>query len=108
MSKLFAAFLGLMLGLWQLRDVIAGIFEGDKLAPGEKIKHQFFFWSSHADLVLMTIGLEGWTDQAPAAVAALIERTAANLGAPYHSTAGRYGCARRVRMVTMRFFWRTA
>jgi hypothetical protein len=34
MSKLFAAFLCLMLGLWQLRDVIAGIFEGDKLATG--------------------------------------------------------------------------
>ena len=32
MSKLFAAFLGLVLGLWQLRDVIAGVLEGDKLA----------------------------------------------------------------------------
>jgi hypothetical protein len=28
-------------------------------APGEKIKHQYFFRSSHAELVLMTIGKEG-------------------------------------------------
>jgi hypothetical protein len=32
--------------------------------------------------VLSAIDLDGWTDQAPAAVAELIERTAASLGAP--------------------------
>jgi hypothetical protein len=42
----------------------------------------FYFKPSHADLVLLTIGLDGWTDQAPAAVAGAIERTAATVGAP--------------------------
>jgi hypothetical protein len=56
-----------------------------EIAPGEKIKHQFFFRPSHAELVHLTIGLDGWIDQQPAALAALIERTAANLGAPYSS-----------------------
>ncbi len=56
-------------------------------APGETIKHRFFFRPSHADLVLMTIEREGVTDQAPAAVAAQIERAAATLGAPYQTPA---------------------
>jgi hypothetical protein len=37
--------------------------------------------------VLTTIDLEGWTDQQPGAVAALIERTAATLGTSYQSPA---------------------
>jgi hypothetical protein len=53
--------------------------------PGEKIKRQFYFKPSHADLLLLTIGLDGWTDQALAALAALIERAAAKLGAPYQT-----------------------
>jgi hypothetical protein len=32
MSKLFAAFLGLMLGLRKLRDVVAGVLKGDEAA----------------------------------------------------------------------------
>jgi hypothetical protein len=56
-----------------------------EIAPGEKIKRQFFFRPTHADLLLLTIALDGWTDQQPAAVAALIERTAATLGAPFQT-----------------------
>ncbi len=52
-------------------------------APGETVKHRFYFKASHAELVLLTIAQDGWTDQQPAVVAALIERTAATLGAPY-------------------------
>jgi hypothetical protein len=52
------------------------ITEGEP-APGETVKHRFYFKPSHAELLLATIDLEGVTDQAPAAVAALIERTAA-------------------------------
>ena len=55
--------------------------------PGETIEHQLYFKPSHADLVLMTLGLEGWTDQAPAAVAAQIEQAAATLGARYYALA---------------------
>jgi hypothetical protein len=43
------------------------------LARCEKIVRQFYFKKSHAELVLATIDKEGATDQAPAAVAALIE-----------------------------------
>jgi hypothetical protein len=36
-------------------------------APGETIERRLYFKPSHAELVLSTIDLEGWTDQAPAA-----------------------------------------
>jgi hypothetical protein len=45
----------------------------------------FYFKPSHAELVLSAIDLDGWTDQSAAAVAALIERTAAAMGAPYQT-----------------------
>jgi hypothetical protein len=63
---------------------------GGEIAPcrGERIRRQFFFKPSHADLVLMTIDREGVTDQAPAAVAALIERAAATVAAAYQSPDG--------------------
>jgi hypothetical protein len=54
-------------------------------AEGEKIKRQFFFKPSHAELVLMTIGKEGLSGKPPAVLAALIERTAAMLGAPFQT-----------------------
>lgn len=45
----------------------------------------FYFKATHLDLVLATIDLDGWTELAPADVSALIERTAANLGAPFQT-----------------------
>jgi hypothetical protein len=60
---------------------------GRRAAPGETIESRLYFKPSHAELVLSTIDLEGWTDHQPAAVAALIERAAASLGAPYHTLA---------------------
>jgi hypothetical protein len=54
--------------------------------PGETIERRLYFKPSHAELVISTIDLlEGWTDQAPAAVAASIEQAAATLGAPVHA-----------------------
>jgi hypothetical protein len=55
------------------------------LARCEKIARQFYFRATHAELVLATIDREGATDQAPAAVAAQIERTATALGASHVS-----------------------
>jgi hypothetical protein len=52
-------------------------------AAGEKIRHQFYFRPSHAELLLLTIGREGLAGKPAAALAALIERTAAMLGARY-------------------------
>jgi hypothetical protein len=55
-----------------------------KIAPGEPVAHRYHFKASHAELVLATIGHEGCTDQLAAApLAALVERTAATLGASY-------------------------
>jgi hypothetical protein len=56
-------------------------------APGEAIERRLYFKPSHAELVLSAIDLDGGTDQAPAAVVALIEQTAAMLGAPLHTSA---------------------
>jgi hypothetical protein len=53
------------------------ITEGEP-APGEKIKHRFYFKSSHAELVLVTIDVEGLSGKPLAAVAGAIERAAAN------------------------------
>jgi hypothetical protein len=51
-------------------------------APGETIA-RYFFKPSHIDLVLGAAGLaDGPIDKAPAAVAGLIEKTAATMGAP--------------------------
>jgi hypothetical protein len=55
-------------------------------APGETIERRLYFKPSHAELVLSAIKVEGWTDQPSAAVVALIERTAANLGAPFRTS----------------------
>jgi len=57
------------------------ITEGEP-APGEKIKRQFYFKPSHAELVLMTIDKEGLSGKPAAAVAGAIEQAAATLGAP--------------------------
>jgi hypothetical protein len=54
---------------------------GRRAAPGETIESRLYFKPSHAELVLSTIDLEGWTDHQPAAVAALIERAAAQASA---------------------------
>lgn len=56
-----------------------------EIPPGERIKHQFFFRPSHAELLLMTIDKEGVTGKQAAALAALIEQAAAKLGAPYQT-----------------------
>jgi hypothetical protein len=56
-------------------------------APGDTIERRFYFKPSHAELVLSTIDLEGWTDHQPAAVAAQIERAATTLGASFHTLA---------------------
>ncbi len=62
--------------------------DGDgEIAPGEPVACRYYFKASHAELVLMTIGKEGVTDQAPAALAEAIERTAAMLGAPHQTPA---------------------
>jgi hypothetical protein len=54
------------------------ITEGEP-APGEKIKRQFYFRATHADLVLMTIDKEGLSDQPPAA--SKTQRRSRRLGA---------------------------
>jgi hypothetical protein len=59
------------------------IMTGGEPGPGEAIERRLYFKPSHAELVLTTISLDGWTDQQPAAVAALVERTATTLGAPF-------------------------
>lgn len=56
-----------------------------ELAPSETIKHRFYFKPSHAELVLATIDLDGLSGKPPAALATLIERAAANLGAPFQT-----------------------
>jgi hypothetical protein len=55
-------------------------------APGEIIQHRYFFKSSsHVDLLLATIGQDGMSGQPAAALAALIEQTAAMLGARWQT-----------------------
>lgn len=56
---------------------------GGEIAPGEKIKWQFYFKPSHTEL--MTIDKEGLSGKPAGAVAALIEQAAAKLGAPYQT-----------------------
>ena len=78
------------------------ITEGEP-APGEKIKRQFYFKSSHTELVLMMIDLEGLSGKPPAALVGAIEQAAAKLGAPYQ-TAGelRAEAERQVAEITAR------
>jgi hypothetical protein len=78
------------------------ITEGEP-AEGEKIKRQFYFKSSHAELVLMMIDLEGLSGKPPAALVGAIEQAAAKLGAPYQ-TAGelRAEAERQVAEITAR------
>jgi hypothetical protein len=63
------------------------ITEGEP-AEGEKIKHQYFFKPSHAELVLVMIDVEGLSGKPLAAVAGAIEQAATKLGAPYETAAG--------------------
>ena len=57
-------------------------------APGEAIAQQYYFKPSHIELVLGAASLaDGPIDQSPDAVAALIERTAVAMGAPYQTAA---------------------
>lgn len=56
------------------------------LAPGEKIAQLYYFKPTHLDLVLGAAGLGcDPIEQPPDAVAALIERTARRMGAPYET-----------------------
>ncbi|WP_426442028.1 hypothetical protein [Bradyrhizobium genosp. P] len=70
-------------------------------APGEI---RYFFKPSHLDLVLGAAGLgTDPIDEAPAAVAELIERTAAAIGAPFNTAAEiRAAAAVEVEKVTAR------
>jgi hypothetical protein len=55
-------------------------------APGETIAKQYYFKPSHIELVLGAAGLaDGPIRQPPAVVAALIERTARRMHAPYET-----------------------
>jgi hypothetical protein len=65
----------------------AGSHTGDQPAPGETIEHRLYFKPSHAEFVLSAIDVEGWTDQQPVAVVALIEQAAATLGARHYALA---------------------
>jgi hypothetical protein len=56
-------------------------------APGEKTIARYFFKPSHVDLVLGAAGLGGPIDEAPAAVAARIEKTAVAMHAPFETAA---------------------
>jgi hypothetical protein len=57
-------------------------------APGEKIAKLYYFKPSHIELVLGAAGLgAGPIDEVPAAVAALLEKTARSMGAPYETAA---------------------
>jgi hypothetical protein len=59
---------------------------GGEPAPGEKIKHQFFFKPLHIELLLSAAGLDDAPiNQAPDAIAALLEKAARRMGAPYET-----------------------
>jgi hypothetical protein len=59
---------------------------GGEPAPGETTIARYFFKPLHIELVLGAAGLaDSPIDDAPAAVAALIERTARRMGAPYET-----------------------
>src|SRR5260370_41999594 len=59
-----------------------------QFAPGETIERRLYFKPSHVELVLGAAGLaDGPIDQPPDAVAALIERAARSMGAPYETEA---------------------
>jgi hypothetical protein len=61
---------------------------GGEPAPGEKIEHRFYFKPLHIELLLGAAGLtDAPIDQPPDAVAALIEKTAKSMGAPYETGA---------------------
>src|SRR5258706_12327099 len=56
------------------------------IAPGEAIAQQYYFKRSHIELVLGAAGLtDSPINQSPDAVAALIERTARSMHAPYET-----------------------
>jgi hypothetical protein len=57
-------------------------------APGETIAQLYYFKRSHLELVLGAAGLaDGPINQPPDAVAALIEKTARSMGAPFQTAA---------------------
>src|SRR5216684_6011009 len=59
---------------------------GAQCAPGETIERRLYFKPSHVELVLGAAGLaDGPIDQPPDAVAALIEKTARSMHAPYET-----------------------
>jgi hypothetical protein len=61
---------------------------GGEPAPGEKIERQYYFKASHIELVLGAAGLtDGPIDQPPATIAALVERTARSMQAPFQTAA---------------------
>ncbi|HXB80462.1 MAG TPA: hypothetical protein VNX23_24160 [Bradyrhizobium sp.] len=57
-----------------------------EIAPGEIVQHRYFFKSSHAELVLLTIGPEGLSGKPAATLAASIEQAAAKLGAKWQTS----------------------
>jgi hypothetical protein len=79
------------------------IIHTGEIPPGERIKHRFYFKPSHAELVLATIEKEGVAGKPAAALAALIERTAAMLGATWMTPDGlRRTAAEQVAEITER------
>jgi hypothetical protein len=76
------------------------ITEGES-ARGEKIERQFYFKPSHAELVLVTIDVEGLSGKPLAAVAGAIEQAAAKarraISDACRSPEGRGGAGRRDR-----------
>jgi hypothetical protein len=59
-----------------------------EIAEGETIERQLYFKANHIELVLGAAGLtDSPIDQAPAAVAGAIERTARSIGAPFQTAA---------------------
>jgi hypothetical protein len=61
---------------------------GGEIAPGETTIEKYYFKPLHIELLLSAAGLgDGPIDQSPGAVAALIERTAKSMRAPYETAA---------------------
>ena len=73
--------------MWRYPAIaVAGSSRPLSCAPGEKTIAKYYFKPSHIELVLGAAGLGcDPIDQPPAAVAALIERTAKSMRAPYET-----------------------
>jgi hypothetical protein len=59
-----------------------------EIAPGEPVAARYLFKRSHAELLLAKIGQDGISGKPAAAVTALIEQTAAKLGARWQTADG--------------------